>query len=186
MQPLVIPANVRWINVDLTGAAGGGTGGTLGRGARVEATVQVTEGSTLYIFVGSQGSYTVNPNGNNPGGWNGGGYGYAGAGGGGATDIRMGGADLSNRIVVAGGGGGLYPPCHTPLAGDAGMIGQNGALGECAGSVGGGAFQTTGGSSCATSTAGTLGAGGNGGSSGGGGGGGGYYGGKTYLFFSKH
>lgn len=105
--------------VNITGAAGAeppltddNYSGNLvnGKGARVEATIPVTAGTILYIFVGGQGqnnNFVPTQN----GGWNGGGS-TGGSdpcgtgGGGGASDIRIGGLSLTNRIIVAGGGGG--------------------------------------------------------------------------------
>ena len=127
-----VPAGVTSVNVDLQGAVGGLN--TLednpyyyagyfyvavdsgGPGGRVQATLAVTPGQVLNIYVGGTaaspviGSVTA-------GGFNGGGTGekigalyvfdgFAGGGGGGASDIRIGGTALANRVVVAGGGGG--------------------------------------------------------------------------------
>jgi hypothetical protein len=84
--------------------------------------IPVTVGQTLNLFVGGAGKLIS-------GGWNGGGKGAAnligpratyestsrnpnvsapriGGGGGGASDIRIGGTALANRVIVAGGGGG--------------------------------------------------------------------------------
>ena len=77
----------------------------------MKATVSVTPGQLLLVYVGGPGSDTAsnyrNPN---SGGFNGGGNVITGetnaAGGGGATDIRTTIGDLSSRLVVAGGGGG--------------------------------------------------------------------------------
>ena len=75
----------------------------------VTGQVVLKEGEVLYVYVGGAGD-------GDAGGWNGGGNGailYDSQGvyvkvsaGSGATDIRRGGTDLSNRILVAGGGGG--------------------------------------------------------------------------------
>ena len=97
-----VPSGVKWIDVILRGAAGGGTLG--GRGGRIHAIVPVTPGERLAVYVGGQGE-----NGN--GGFNGGANGGVldqdvGSGGGGASDMREGGDRLANRILVAGGGGG--------------------------------------------------------------------------------
>ena len=108
VQTWVVPPCVTSINVVAAGAKGGGAVG--GNGARITATIAVTPGQTLNIYVGGMGTC-----GNNSGGWNGGGTGYASnpanvtynsCGGGGATDIRIGGTALANRVIVAGGGGG--------------------------------------------------------------------------------
>lgn len=107
-QKFKVPSGVKSITIDASAAAG--AGGVLrphgGRGGRVVATVPVTQGETLYVFVGGQGSDAF-------GGFNGGGSGGSepscgncSYGGGGASDVRAGGSNLSNRIVIAGGGGG--------------------------------------------------------------------------------
>jgi hypothetical protein len=201
-QPFVVPDCVTSIDIDAYGAEGGkGTQGAGGLGARVQCTLQVTPGETLYVTVGAKGS-----SGNGaPGGCNGGGNGapgyvkkgtnyYGGGGGGGGTDIRRGGTDLGNRIIVAGGGGGGSTDACTagPVAGGAGgtTTGGDGAKGNQCGQnpSGTGGMQATGGmpgqyNGGCNATAGTFGNGGNantaycGGNTGGAGGGGGWYGG---------
>jgi hypothetical protein len=175
--------------LDLYGAQGGTTSQfTGGLGGRAQGTITLTAGQTINIYVGEQPSVTT-------GGWNGGGNsGGNGRGGGGASDIRVGGTALNNRVVVAAGGGagGLTSTGYT---GSNGAIGGgstgNSSTGSSGGTSSGGAgTQSAGGTStgcCGVGTAGTLGIGGNGanGLSGcssytdgwGGGGGGGYYGG---------
>lgn len=197
-QTLVVPACVTSITVDVLGG-GGGTAfhngqvlaGTPGGGGRVQATVAVTGGPTISVFVGRKGAdATAAAQGNAS--FNGGGAagaytdGQHGGSGGGASDIRIGGNALTNRIVVAGGGGGVAS-CSG--------IGYNGGVGG--GLVGGdapsntvcgqqwptGGTQTAGGagssySGYCTAGAGALGVGADGCSpSGAGGGGGGYFGG---------
>ncbi len=101
-QTFVVPAGVTSISVDAFGAQGGSNSPqtNVNYGGRVRADLPVTPGSTIYIYVGEQ------PNGIT-GGWNGGGNGEtAGQGGGGATDIRIGGTTLNDRMIVAGGAGG--------------------------------------------------------------------------------
>jgi hypothetical protein len=188
VQTWTVPQCVTSINVVVAGAKGGGATG--GNGARLTATIPVTPGQVLNIYVGGQGSC-----GNNSGGWNGGGTGHASnpanvnynsCGGGGATDIRIGGNALVNRVIVAGGGGGKSGG-SSPVAGGAANC-QNGAPGVSTyGAGGGGGTQAAGGAGGAPwagtppgGQAGTLGQGGNGGfwsTASGGGGGGGYYGG---------
>src|SRR5690606_20990659 len=87
-------------------------------GGRAQATVPVTAGETLHVYVGGMGQSlgTGASPGAGTGGWNGGGdvydfvtppnqsEGISGTGGG-ASDVRRGG-DLDGRLVVAGGGGG--------------------------------------------------------------------------------
>ena len=109
-----VPAGVTSILVDVQGASGGtaGTGlgaTTPGKGGRTQATLAVTPGQVLNIYIGGTGG-----NGNlfgAAGGFNGGGstsgYGtWGGGGGGGASDIRIGGVALANRVIVGAGGGG--------------------------------------------------------------------------------
>ena len=100
-QSFKVPVGVTAIEVDALGAAGAGHQkgylGIPGHGGRVKATIPVKPGQTLRIFVGGSGSYPSR-------GFNGGGDGaYRG---GGATDVRDG-NELSDRILVAGGGGGV-------------------------------------------------------------------------------
>jgi gliding motility-associated-like protein len=188
MQTWVVPPCVTSINITVAGAKGGGANG--GLGATLTGTLDVTPGQTLNIFVGGVGL-----NGNNSGGWNGGGTGFASTdgnvnynswGGGGATDIRIGGTSLAERVIVAGGGGGRSggssPVCGGGASCNDGLSGcstyGSGALGgtQFAGGAGGTPWAGTppGGSP------GSLAQGGQGGlwqTASGGGGGGGYYGG---------
>ena len=90
--------------VNATGAHGGFNGYDYekwGLGGWVQASLSVTAGQKLYIYVGGDGS-----TGNS---FNGGGH--AGKverfGGGGATDIRTVFGNLTSRLIVAGGGGGF-------------------------------------------------------------------------------
>ncbi len=104
--------------LELWGAQGGRIGtdnNTGGRGGYVLGIKELSAGTTLHIYVGGKGgdseTYIDGWVGhNNNGGWNGGGQGAGsrGPGGGGATDIRLGGVNLTNRIIVAGGGGGGF------------------------------------------------------------------------------
>lgn len=117
-QEFIVPAGVTLITVEANGASGGDgwnvdDGGSVkgfgGFGGSIEATLEVTAGEMLYIYVGGAGEdATTSPG---AGGWNGGGdgegsdFGYSGGGGGGASDVRRGGEALTDRILVAGGGG---------------------------------------------------------------------------------
>ena len=108
VQTFVVPTGVTSLSVDAYGAKGqgdnGGSANEGGNGGRVQATLTVTPGQSLSIYVGDRT------------GFNGGGAGgsfiipgvinYVGGNGGGATDIRIGGTTLNDRILVAGGGGG--------------------------------------------------------------------------------
>jgi hypothetical protein len=141
-QSFKVPASVRSIHVDVRGGAGAGDyssdyGGRGGRGGRVMATIPVQPGHTLYVFVGGEGS-------NDKGGFNGGGDGgsgldcYYGWGGGGASDVRENGDVLGDRVLVAGGGGGLGSNFngYKPAGGVGG--GQKGGDGNGQASGGGG------------------------------------------------
>lgn len=86
------------------GAAGNTGGGSGASGGAVRGVITATPGSVMYFYVGGQGSVTA-------GGFNGGGNGGTssttnGGGGGGASDIRVNGVAMANRIMVAAGGGG--------------------------------------------------------------------------------
>jgi hypothetical protein len=187
VQTLDLQLATNWIAVDITGAAGGTfNDNRQGRGARVQTTLSVS-GSTLLIYVGGQGNSCGQPSAGNS--FNGGGPPFGcGSGGGGASDIRVGGTGLSNRIIVAGGGGGTYSGCGQ--GGHGGQVGTDGTnTGSCGYSQGHGGTASGGGSGGAAASAGTLGLGGAGANGNDGGGGGGYYGGKldneNYVCFLK-
>ena len=185
MQTFTVPAGVTSLVVDAKGGKGGnGSTGTGGNGARVQTTISVSGGSTLNIFVGGAGGNLNNIAGYNGGG-NNPGSSYSGnlGGGGGASDIRIGGVALTDRVVVAGGGGaGGYNGCTENGGVGGGTTGGAATLG-CGTSAPGGGTPSAGGaggtySGWSSGSAGALGVGGNGGSgTGGAGGGGGYYGG---------
>ncbi|MGB8909883.1 MAG: glycine rich domain-containing protein [Candidatus Cybelea sp.] len=105
-QTFLVPKGVKQISVVMRGAAGGGATQYIGRGGRVHGIIRVRPGEILYVFVGGKGDRAV-------GGFNGGGDagpdGTAGStsfGGGGASDVREGNDHLTDRILVAAGGGG--------------------------------------------------------------------------------
>jgi hypothetical protein len=51
METYIVPSSIHYIEVDIAGAAGGSNGGGFpGFGARVQTSIPVTPGSTLYIF----------------------------------------------------------------------------------------------------------------------------------------
>lgn len=145
-----------------------------GLGGYTEANVYLRKDETVYVYVGGKGGAPA-------GGWNGGGYGGpAAGGGGGATDIRVDGTSLNNRLLVAGGGGG--DGCGADGGSGGGESGEDGK--QLYGTVGKGGTQTAGGAG--GTIYGTAGSFGQGGSNtvttsavktGGGGGGGGWYGG---------
>lgn len=204
-QTFTVPAGVTSVTIQAAGAQGGtGSGGPTasGNGGSVTATISVTPGESLAVFVGGQGGAGGAPSGGTAG-FNGGAAGGAAAGtgqgggaGGGASDVRQGGSALANRVVVAGGGGGGGGSTGGGGAGGAGGSGTGAsgaaATGATPGGGGGGGTQSAGGSAGSagalpsggtSGSVGTSGAGGAGGSdsnngeTGGGGGGGGYYGG---------
>jgi hypothetical protein len=203
-QTFKVPKGVKQITVVARGGEGAGfsvypSTANPGRPGRVYAIIAVHGGEKLFVFVGGSGA---------DGGFNGGGDGgspsegsYAGNPGGGASDVRVGGVGILDRIIVAAGGGGAgqsiryYGSSYGGNGG--GLTGQTGGGGGSYGAGGGGGAggtQSAGGAGGAGGSTyrgrggqsgggGTLGLGGNGGDTGycyaggGGGGGGGYYGG---------
>ena len=197
-QTFLVPAGVTRVTIAAQGAAGGNGGAQAsgaGLGGSVTATLPVTAGATLNVYVGGQGSWGGGDLGlgSGLGGFNGGGNGtvanlagIGGGGGGGASDVRRGGVALTDRVVVAGGGAGGSGRFEIgiPGGGGGGTTGQTGASSAAGATGGGGGTQAAGGAggtgSGTSGAAGSLGIGGNGGpggATGGGGGGGGYYGG---------
>jgi Ca2+-binding RTX toxin-like protein len=188
-QTWTVPLWVTEATFDLYGAQGGETGGCCnpGLGGRATATIAVTPRDSIQVKVGGQGSFTG-------GGFNGGGSGSI-SGGGGASDIRTGALGLTDRVLVAGGGGG-DGGCITEGSGEAadggdggGLVGADAATPPCLANVnvrgvaGGGGTQTMGGSATSPATPGTFGTGGSNTSLGvtSGGGGGGWWGGGAGL-----
>ena len=204
VQNFTVPAGVTSISVDAYGASGQtsvadfrGQYANPGKGGRVQADLTVTPGDELKIYVGGASHYL----GNAGGGqsivrlFNGGSNAPYGGKGGGATDIRIGGTALSNRVLVAGGGGGVSGG-NGPGGDGGGLVGQNGTIidqtipineeSNAGPRYGAGGSQSAGGTGgwawtgwryvIPSGATGTLGQGGVGGSDGGGGGGG-YYGG---------
>ncbi len=203
-QTFIVPAGVSKLTVVAHGGEGAGfsvyrSTDTPGFPGRVHAIIPVHAGEKLYVFVGGSGAH---------GGFNGGGTGgasgsgsYSGSSGGGASDVRVGGDKLKNRIIVAAGGGGSGEAVRTYGSASGGngggLAGQSGGGSGSTYGAGGGAGgrQREGGSGGAGGACyftsdcgqpggnGALGLGGNGGaakclySGGGGGAGGGYYGG---------
>jgi hypothetical protein len=200
---IVVPSGVNWMGVNTQG------GCTLDPnsekyvpGGYVLATVPVS--GTVQVNIGGSnspsGSHYANDHFNGAGSGTDGGF-----VGGGASDIRVGGTSLANRLVVAGGAGGysFYESAFGQIwyfAGGAGgsvgpgwfsttdvLAGQGGgsATGTAGGVSGlGGQTSGAGANSGGSGAAGTLGVGGTGGApgpdgtaGGGGGGGGGHYGG---------
>ena len=185
-QTLTIPEGVTGeATFDVYGAQGGSRTFAGGLGGRAMATFPISAGMTFELFVGGQGAPGgdgFSPCRSNAGGFNGGGAGgddgggCPGSGGGGASDVRLGGSGLAQRILVAGGGGGASGAVR-PQAGSGG--------GLTGGSIEGGddADGGQGGNQDGTTGSGAPGFGSEGGPgsdtlAGGGGGGGGYYGGQ--------
>ncbi len=172
-QTWTVPSGLSSVHIECWGAQGGHSGGT---GGYAQGDLAVSSGDILYVYVGGQGGETT-------AGWNGGGAGATyGGGGGGGTDIRFGGTSLSDRVIVAGGGGGDSYGSYPSNGGNGGgTTGQDGA--DQSGYTGGhGGTQVAGGAAgcCYGSTApGTFGAGGGTGDYHNAGGGGGWYGGGT-------
>lgn len=188
LQQWDVPDDVTTITITAAGAQGGGSSGA--GGGVVTATINVTPGDTLDIYVGGLAV------GNVPG-WPDGGagdtvLGGSGFGGGGSTRIIPEGLTLSAALVVAGAGGGAGDQFTgwAQIGGGGGFFeGIDGITGAPSGGVapGSGATQHAGGAGGVGATAngspGTFGAGGAGGNATlgthfpPGGGGGGWYGG---------
>lgn len=194
-QTFIVPAGVTRLTVIARGGEGIGRfvhgEGTPGFPGRVYAIIRVHPGRKLHVFVAASGL---------DGGFNGGGAGGSGHGGfgGGASDVRLGGDRLKDRIIVAAGGGtagGCTLYCYANGGDGGGLSGRPGSgygSGYYGGGGGGGTQSAggvggTGGKGKQSSGNGqpggngALGLGGNGGAGqaglAGGGGGGGYYGG---------
>ena len=161
-----MPAGVTSINIDARAPRGGYANetdagysyyGTPGNGGRVQATMNVTPGEVLHIMMGEPGSgspYSLDVD-KGYGAYNGGGgldiegaNIYSGTGGG-AVDIRINGTGLGNRVLVAGGGGGVGADVldDTYINGGAGggLTGGAGSDGGFTGTNGLGGSQTAGG-----------------------------------------
>ncbi|MEW6468879.1 MAG: T9SS type A sorting domain-containing protein, partial [Bacteroidota bacterium] len=205
VDTFIVPAFVTSVTVDVKGAEGGQAASSpqqtvnpTGKGGRVQATIPVTPGDTLFIYVGGKGG-DASPNVAGTAGYNGGGAGgiypsynsSASGGGGGASDIRLNGITLGDRIVVAGGAGGNGTNCTSTSTGGSGggLTGGTGALDCTNGNTAGtGGTQSAGGNPGLYTTGdpglpGSLGLGANSNTVGystiGGAGGGGYYGGGS-------
>lgn len=116
-QTWTVPSRVTSATFDVYGAAGGSASvGQNPGGLGGEATATLTNLSaseSIILMVGGQGGTiadSCNATQAGSGGFNGGGSGGGdscpSAGGGGASDVRIGGTDLADRVLVAGGGGG--------------------------------------------------------------------------------
>lgn len=85
LQAWTVPPGVTKIHVDCVASKGNNGRATGGNGGRVQCDINVTGGQTLYITVGAIPYSNTNS-------YN-------------ASDIRIGGTEYGNRIVVSGGGG---------------------------------------------------------------------------------
>ncbi len=94
LQTFTVPSGVTSVTIQTYGAQAFGALG--GNGGYASGILAVSPGQVLNVYVGGQN------------GFNGGGNGYAAVprNGGGASDVRVGGTALANRVIVAGGGGG--------------------------------------------------------------------------------
>ncbi len=196
-QTFTVPADITSIDIWAGGAEGADQFSNInigGKGGVSTGTMAVSPGQILHIIVGGNGNIIT-------GGYNGGGDGgdaagslnnfNPGGGGGGASDVRIGAGTISDRVLVAGGGGGFGSTGGSqPVNGGGyggGLVGGDGGSGPYSGGFGTGGTQIAGGlpgfgSLGAAGYPGLFGLGGNGGVTGltqpsGGGGGGGYYGG---------
>ncbi|MFT5777624.1 MAG: hypothetical protein ACI837_000572 [Crocinitomicaceae bacterium] len=204
IQTYTVPVGVSSINIDVSGAEGGGSGG--GLGAQMTGDFAVIPGEVLTIVVGQQGQLQIGGNSQNSSGGGGGVFVYnasntlliAAGGGGGKCNwtsavplhadahgkiTTNGGNDSSGGYIggTAGNGGGAGLWSGTPCAGGGtGWItaggGIYGGLGIVGGWVAGSPFCGGGGGGCG-GFGGFGGGGGGGNHYGGGGGGGGYSGG---------
>ena len=168
----VFTASVTGNHTFQTWGGRGGNDGLIGaNGGYAAGVLALNAGQTVAINAGGQGGQG---SGAGTSGWNGGGAagpGGSSGGGGGASDVRLGGTALINRVLVAGGGGGAGNGIN---AGAGGGLTGDGFVGTPA----------SGGSQIAGGTGGNgWGALGQGGShtGDGGGGGGGYYGGSAGI-----
>ena len=192
-QKFTVPPGVTLLNVEAVGAQGSTSEiegparcstGPGGFGEDLHATVTVSPGSVVYVYVGGTDALF-----SGAGGFNGGGSGRIScSGGGGASDIRIGGNTITPtdyRVIVAGAGGGLGGANAGFSTGDDGS--NPDASSPYDGIAATGGMQTSGGSggifsfnTIVNGFGGGLGYGGAGSNienPGGGGGGGGYYGG---------
>ncbi|MGH9001709.1 MAG: glycine-rich protein, partial [Acidimicrobiia bacterium] len=136
-----VPDGVNAVAVDAFGAQGGG-GDRGGLGGRVRATLAVSPGQVLRVYVGGAGA--VDTAGVNYGGP----AAQGGLGGGGASDIRTS-VNVSDRLVVAGGGGGAGEGASGvsgPGGSGGGPSGSAGSSGPCGGTGGTASGGGTGGS----------------------------------------
>lgn len=159
LQTFTVPSGVASMSITAAGASGVGMNGFVaGNGGVAFGVLAVTPGQVLNIYVGGTNAF------------NGGGIGLGGANGGGASDVRVGGTALANRVIVAGGGGGAGGDNWICLTGT-GHGGGGSAVGtNFVGGAGGAGYSS--GTGCGANGGNAGGAGGTGTHGGGGGGGG--------------
>lgn len=142
MQTITVPSCLTHAKIQVYGAQGGNAkiGGTGGLGGYAEGILTVAPGSVLNVFVGGQNGYNGGGTGGRDGNTTYGGTdGTLAPSGGGASDVRVNGTALADRVIVAGGGGGAgdngtWPACQT--SGPAGNGGAGGALDGLPGTAG--------------------------------------------------
>jgi prepilin-type N-terminal cleavage/methylation domain-containing protein len=205
-QTFTVPDGITSVKLQVWGAQGGsGYYNNVfynvgGKGGYAVGSLPVTSGSSLYVYVGGKGGEEAVNNRStfyNEGGYNGGArgecyvsgsqciFGDEPGGGGGASDIRYGGTDLTDRKIVGGGGGGSCGYAGGAGGGNSGgncSTGVQGGQGGTQSAGGAGGYDDTfGGGIVNYGEPGTIGIGGRGRgnlyANGGSGGGGGYYGG---------
>ena len=134
-QHFTVPAGVTRVTITADGASGGQCTsscdgyGTPGNGGYVKATIPVTPGERLFVFVGGHKGYNGGATGSSS---------YSFGNGGGASDVREGGTGLKDRVIVAGGGGGGGLIIYWPSIGDGGNGGQGGGRAGTSGGYGSG------------------------------------------------
>jgi hypothetical protein len=159
MATFTVPNCVANVTIICYGAEGVGADGfSPGTGGAAKGVLAVTPGQVLNLFVGGSN------------GFNGGGLGKGITNGGGATDVRVGGTGLANRIIVAGGGGGAGGDSWQCNSGSGDGGGGTAVGTNFKGGAGGAGY--TFGSGCGTDGGNSGGSGGTGYHGGGGGGGG--------------
>ena len=114
VQTYTVPTCVTSLIIETYGAQG--QGGAGGNGGYAKGEMLVTSGQVFNIYAGGQNGY------------NGGGIGWANSpkNGGGASDVRLTGNALADRVIVAGGGG---AGGQTDVAVYAGGAGGGGTVG---------------------------------------------------------
>ncbi len=116
-QIYTVPNGACKVTIECRGARGANSSTSQGaNGGTVTAEMNVIPGQQLFVYVGGMNGY------------NGGGAGHSGGGnGGGATDVRVGGTTLNDRVIVAGGGGGAGAtnPNAPGGTGGGGTVGSN-------------------------------------------------------------